>query len=51
LCEHEGKTAKWAGNSPDMIHRHYKELVEPEDAREFWDIRPQNVQSQIAKAA
>jgi integrase len=38
--ENEGKTASWAGNSPDMIHRFYKGLVERADAEEFWSIRP-----------
>ena len=22
--KHEGETASWAGNSPNIIHRHYK---------------------------
>jgi integrase len=38
--KHEGQTASWAGNSPDMIHRHYKGLVDEADAKEFWSIRP-----------
>src|SRR5205823_4433814 len=25
--KHEGETASWAGNSPNVIHRHYKALV------------------------
>ncbi len=36
--QHEGKTATWAGNSPDIIQRHYKGLVKPGDAKEFWAI-------------
>lgn len=43
MFKHEGQTAQWAGNSPDMIHRHYKGLVEPAEAAEFWDIRPATV--------
>jgi integrase len=39
-CQHEGQTASWAGNSPDMIHRHYKGLVDSADAKEFWSIVP-----------
>ncbi len=38
--QHEGKTATWAGNSPDVIQRHYRGLVNPKDAKAFWSIRP-----------
>ena len=38
--QHEGKTAAWAGNSPDIIQRHYKGLVKQADAKEFWTIKP-----------
>jgi integrase len=38
--EHEGKTASWAGNSPTMVHRHYKGLVSKETAKAFWSIAP-----------
>lgn len=41
--ENEGKTARWAGNSPDVLHRHYKGLVRPDDAEVYWSITPQNV--------
>ena len=37
--QHEGKTAAWAGNSPDIIQRHYKGLVKQADAKEFWTIK------------
>jgi integrase len=40
LYEHEGKTAKWAGNSPDIVHRKYKGLVKPADVPKFWSIAP-----------
>ena len=36
--KHEGKTAEWAGNSPDVIHRHYKGLVRDSEAAAFWKI-------------
>ena len=39
-CQHEGKTAAWAGNSPDIIQRHYKGLVKQSEALEFWGIAP-----------
>lgn len=38
--QHEGKTAQWAGNSPDVIQRHYKGLVNAMDAKTFWRIAP-----------
>jgi integrase len=38
--EHEGKTAAWAGNSPDIVQRHYKGLVKRSDAKAFWAIAP-----------
>jgi integrase len=38
--QHEGKTATWAGNSPDVIQKHYKGLVKSKDAKEFWAIAP-----------
>jgi integrase len=39
--QHEGKTAGWAGNSPDMIQKHYKGLVKAGAAKKFWSIRPE----------
>ena len=40
FLQHEGKTAAWAGNSPDIIQRHYKGLIRFSDAREFWTLKP-----------
>jgi integrase len=37
---HEGKTASWAGNSPDVVHKHYKGLINNGDAEDFWNITP-----------
>jgi len=28
------------GNSPDMIFRHYRELVKPKEAARYWQIKP-----------
>jgi integrase len=28
------------GNSPDVIFRHYREVVKPKDARRYWEIKP-----------
>ena len=33
-----GQTAEEAGNSPEMIAKHYKELVRPKAAAKFWQI-------------
>ncbi len=53
--QHEGKTASWAGNSPDMVQRHYKGLVTKAQARRFWKILPPSnrkvAQPKTAKAA
>lgn len=38
--QHEGRTATWAGNSPNMIHRHYKGLVKAKEAEVFWSLKP-----------
>ncbi len=44
------KTSFEAGNSPKMIHRHYRELVTPEQAAEWFAITPANVFAQsVAK--
>ena len=31
------------GNSPVILHRHYKALVTEEEAAEFWDLTPEKV--------
>jgi integrase len=51
MHQHEGKTATWAGNSPDMIHRHYKGLVKPADAERFWQITPAPAKGKIVRLA
>jgi len=45
--KHEGEAATWAGNSPNVIHRHYKGLVKDADATEFWNLTPAAVKSEI----
>ena len=37
----------WAGNSPNVLHRHYKGLVKEADATEFWGLTPATVKSEI----
>lgn len=51
LHQHEGKTAAWAGNSPDMIHKHYKGLVRPSDAAAFWQLSPAPAEAKIVRMA
>ncbi|MCW5555428.1 MAG: tyrosine-type recombinase/integrase [Verrucomicrobiae bacterium] len=43
--EDEGKTAKWAGQSVDVMHNHYKGLVIKADAEVFWSWTPTGIQS------
>lgn len=45
--KHEGETAAWAGNSPNVIHRHYKGLVKDGEAKEFWGITPELLGNKI----
>jgi len=47
--KHEGEAATWAGNSPNVIHRHYKGLVKDNEATEFWNLTPQALRSVIVK--
>ena len=47
--KYEGEAASWAGNSPNVIHRHYKGLVKEADATEFWTITPDTVKGEIVK--
>jgi len=43
--QHEGRTASWAGNSPDIIQRHYRGLATKADATTFWKIAPDPVKA------
>lgn len=42
LAQHnnENTTAAWAGNSPTIIHKHYRGTVKAADVPQFWAIRP-----------
>ena len=45
--EHEGRTASRAGNSPDIVQRHYKGLIKRQDAEAFWSISPVDASEKI----
>ena len=47
--KHEGEAATWAGNSPNVIHCHYKGLVKEADATEFWNHTTATAKSEIVK--
>jgi hypothetical protein len=36
----ENLTAAWAGNSPEIIHKHYKGLVTTLESQAFWTFLP-----------
>jgi integrase len=40
LCADAGRVAGYCGNSPQVIHRHYKQLCTPADAKKFFSIKP-----------
>ena len=39
-CQDAAKVALEMGNTPNMIFRHYRELVTPQDAEAWWSISP-----------
>jgi integrase len=39
-------TADDMGNSPGVVHRHYRQPVTPEQAEKYWSIRPQQPESE-----
>ena len=41
----EGACADRHGNSVNTVHRFYRALVTPQDAREFWQLTPQNLET------
>ncbi|MDA7916032.1 tyrosine-type recombinase/integrase [Verrucomicrobia bacterium] len=48
-CKNEGETALWAGNSPNIIHKHYKGLVKPKDGEKFWALTPAKIKKEMTK--
>jgi integrase len=45
--KNEGAAAAWAGHSPETAQRHYKGLVTPSDAAEFWTLTPENISGSL----
>ncbi len=41
--KNEGLTAAQMGNSPNVIVRHYREIVKPKDADRYWSLSPKTV--------
>lgn len=39
--KNENHTAEQMGNSPAVIFKHYRAVVRPSDARQFWDLTPE----------
>ena len=46
-----GRVATEMGNSPNVVHKHYKRLVKPRDAKAFWGIKPQAPANIVVLAA
>jgi integrase len=40
LCNDAGRVAGYCGNSAAVIHRHYRQLATPIDAKDFFSIKP-----------
>jgi hypothetical protein len=45
LTSDENRTAALAGNSPDIIHRHYRALVTREAAARYFAITPETART------
>lgn len=40
LCKDENKVAAEMGNSPEIVHRHYRAVVKAAECQSYWAIRP-----------
>lgn len=45
--QNEGKTAIWAGTSPTVIHKFYKDPMTKAQAKQFWSIRPSKSDAKV----
>jgi integrase len=50
-CQDAAKVALEMGNSPNMIFRHYRELVMPQDATTWWNIFPEQAANVVPMSA
>lgn len=50
VCADAARVATEAGNSPNMVHRHYKALVSEADGRAWFDLRPAQAPNVIPMA-
>jgi integrase len=46
---HEGQTARWGGNSPDVLLRHYHGLTKKGDAAAFWSLAPEGTARNVVR--
>jgi integrase len=51
LTNDAGRIAGYLGNSPAMIHRHYRQLCTPADAQKFFSINPPGTANVLTKPA
>lgn len=49
LVEDDNLTAVQMGNSPDMVNKHYKELVTPSQVKAFWGLRKGGGEKKISR--
>jgi integrase len=49
--QHEGRTAQWAGNSPDVVQKKYKALVSKTHTTAFWKITATATPANVIKLA
>lgn len=47
LFEDAGKTANHLGNTPDVLHKHYKGHATPGDIEQFWRLTPEHVRKTL----
>ena len=51
LCADAGRVAGYCGNSPQVIHRHYRQLCTPTAAQEFFSIKPPSAVNALPETA
>jgi integrase len=51
LTNDAGRVAGELGNSPAVVHRHYRELVKPEEAWKWFAVKPEQASNVVTLAA